>query len=174
MYNHYISNKKLQKKFDPPRFLPYGIYEIGNKVLPEEEDPVKDILNEITNKAYMKTIKKPVDYNACMEPEKLSLNNIRIELINSNFEVNYSIIQSQLFDILVNELNLDARFSPGSYPGINLKYYPSEGRKISIFIFKSGKIIITSAKKTQELNQAYHFINDILDKYKPYSKLNIF
>ena len=57
---------------------------------------------------------------------------------------------------------------------INLKYYPSEGRKISIFIFKSGKIIITSAKKTQELNQAYHFINDILDKYKPYSKLNIF
>ena len=166
-YNHYIKDKRIKKKMSPPRFLPYGISSLG-----EEEHSFKNIehknkFTSLLNETAKQTLKKPIQYIA--SKKKCNINNLRIELINSNFSVNYQIRQQNLQNILTEQYKIISRYDPGSYPGINIKYYLTPchlGRKISIFIFKSGKIIITAAKNLKELNKGYYFINEILEKHK--------
>lgn len=124
-----------------------------------------------------------------LDKDKLSLNNIRITMINSDFKLNRKIKQKKLFDIICNEYTIEndgniksCLYDPDKYPGINIKFlkdvskidssksYTRKGRKkidgeVSVLIFRSGSIIITGYKKPIEAKYAYEYINQILLKH---------
>ena len=109
------------------------------------------------------------------KPETLAAQNIKIQMICSDFKIKpikedpdgWCIKQEDLKNILVNEHSLSATFSSLSrYPGINLKY-PSTtetGKHVSLLIFRSGSIIITGAKNGKDILNSYNFITQVICK----------
>ena len=111
-------------------------------------------------------------------------------LINSDFNINFKIKRNILHSILRDNYNIVSRYEPGIYPGVNNKYYwnennlgtETEGRcvckntcdgkgngkgegnckKITIAAFQSGSVIITGAKNMRHINDAYRFINNVI------------
>ena len=84
----------------------------------------------------------------------------------------WCIKQEVLKNILVNDYHLSATFSALSkYPGINLKFpsVESDNKPVSIFIFRSGSIIITGAKNAKDILSCYEFINKVI--YKCHSSI---
>jgi TATA-box binding protein (TBP) (component of TFIID and TFIIIB) len=106
---------------------------------------------------------------------------LNIVLINSDFDIKYKIKR----DILHREIidaGIYSSYEPCIYPGVNIKYYfnanqetgicscqnmcsgkgdgLSDGgcKKITVAVFKSGKIIITGARSIEQLELSYHFI----------------
>jgi TATA-box binding protein (TBP) (component of TFIID and TFIIIB) len=107
------------------------------------------------------------------DPDKLGIENIKIQMICSDFKIKpikedpdgWCINQKTLKNILTNNYNLSATFSALSrYPGINLKVESviEEGKQISLLIFRSGSIIITGGKNAKDLANCYKIITDII------------
>jgi len=109
-------------------------------------------------------------------PDKLAAENIKIQMICSDFKIKpikdepdgWCIKQEDLKNILVREHSLSATFSALSrYPGINLKYPSSEpDKQISLLIFRSGSIIITGAKNPTDILNSYKFITSVISNNK--------
>lgn len=128
---------------------------------------------------------------------------IDIVLINSDFNINFKIKRNILHSILKDEYNLISRFEPGIYPGVNNKFYwnteyksdpmkkpgvcyckkPCDGKglgcgdgeckKITIAAFSSGSVIITGARKIEQINDCYNFINKVFkDNYIKVKKIS--
>ena len=79
-------------------------------------------------------------------------------------------------------------YEPCNYPGVNIKYYlnplrnnfgicdcekPCNGKglndtckKITIAVFKSGKIIITGGRNKNHIQKAYEFITEFIEENK--------
>lgn len=114
-------------------------------------------------------------------------------MMNSDYKVNKVIRRDRLYRILVEEYGLWCSYEPTIYQGVNTKYFWNKTRpaaappgicvcpeqcegggdgysvgnckKITISPFRTGNIIITGAKKKEQLMDAYHFMNGILTKY---------
>jgi TATA-box binding protein (TBP) (component of TFIID and TFIIIB) len=108
-------------------------------------------------------------------PETLGVENIKIQMICSDFKIKpikedpdgWCIKQENLKNILVDKNNLSATFSSLSrYPGINLKINSviEPDKQISLLIFRSGSIIITGGKNAKDLANCYNIITDIIIK----------
>ena len=104
-------------------------------------------------------------------------------MINSDFDIGFPIDREVLHRSVV-EAGYYSSFEPVIYPGVNIKYYhnPSKQltgvcncacmcdgkgkngccKKVTIAVFKSGKIIITGGQSVQQLNTAYQFITDFI------------
>jgi TATA-box binding protein (TBP) (component of TFIID and TFIIIB) len=112
----------------------------------------------------------------------------KIVLINSDFDIGFKIDREKLHR-LVSDKEYYSSFEPIIYPGVNIKYYFNEKnpiqngicqccsicdgkglndncKKITIAVFKSGKIIITGGQCIQHINTAYEFINTIIHDNK--------
>lgn len=75
--------------------------------------------------------------------KNIELREYETVLINSNFECNYCINRSKLFDILKNKHNLNVSYDPCSYPGIQCKYnVPNSDTSLSFMIFRTGSVLI--------------------------------
>jgi TATA-box binding protein (TBP) (component of TFIID and TFIIIB) len=123
-----------------------------------------------------------------VEPGSISFSGFKIVNINSVYDCFSEINRTKLLSIL-QTINIFAKFDPNSYPGVNIKFIyninkkgicscPTTCRwingkpdghnickKISIFVFQSGKVIITGANSREQINSSYDFINSILHKY---------
>ena len=114
-------------------------------------------------------------------------------MMNSDYKINKVIRRDRLYRILVEEYGLWCSYEPTIYQGVNTKYFWNKTRpaaappgicvcpeqcegggdgysvgnckKITISPFRTGNIIITGAKKTEQLMDAYQFMNSILTKY---------
>jgi len=114
-------------------------------------------------------------------------------MMNSDYNIGKSIKRDQLYKILVEKYGLWSSFEPTIYQGVNTKYFwnksrpasapvgicvcpdPCDGsgsgygighcKKITISPFRTGSIIITGAKHTEQLYDAYNFINTVLTTY---------
>lgn len=110
-------------------------------------------------------------------------------LINSDFDLGYQVERKVLHDEII-EYGLYSSYEPCIYPGVNIKYYMNtnncdgicccenmcngKGRadgdgdckKVTIAVFKSGKIIITGGQNNQQLERAYRFIKNFIDERK--------
>jgi TATA-box binding protein (TBP) (component of TFIID and TFIIIB) len=121
-----------------------------------------------------------------------------IVLINSDYDVGYEIKRSELHQILVTQYKIFSSFEPCIYPGVNSKFlwnsaYKDEQytgkcychgacngkgsgngegdcKKVTVSVFQSGSVIITGAKTTEQINDAYTFINKVFLKHKPQIK----
>lgn len=124
--------------------------------------------------------------------EDVFMTNVRICMINTNFQIfpndtnKQKIHQQALKDHLVQKkFNITNKgplkscvYDQDIYPGVKIKYVYNydenkekyktrKGREklegeVSIFVFGSGKIIITGGKTANEIYDAYKFINRIL------------
>ena len=121
--------------------------------------------------------------------EDIQLVGYKIVLINSDFSMGYEIDREKLHrDIIHN--GLYSSYEPCIYPGVNIKYYVNENnidgicnccaicngkgsglldgdcKKVTIAVFKSGKIIITGGQNTDQIEESYHFIYNFIDSNK--------
>ena len=122
----------------------------------------------------------PVDIS-----NNMKIRDFKVTLINSNFSANFNIKRDVIFQILRDKYHINnIKYEPIGYPGVNVKYMYNEDhnndgvckctllnkdkctcRRISMFIFRTGKIIITGARKEEQLNEAYNFINTVLKRH---------
>ena len=111
---------------------------------------------------------------------------MNIVLINSDFDIKYS-IQRDVLHREILDAGLYSSYEPCIYPGVNIKYYfnanqsngickctsmcngkgdgLSDGgcKRITVAVFKSGKIIITGARSREQLELSYHFITNFIN-----------
>ncbi|AYV84672.1 MAG: TATA box binding protein [Hyperionvirus sp.] len=126
---------------------------------------VKAVLDPKTNKI----IEKPFITNKDMLDVK-NIFDLKICMINSNFDVGFNIDRDKLFDLLRGN-NIECTFDPIIHACVNIKYEHSD-KTISIFVFESGAVIITGARSGTQIVAAYTFINKYLLKHYNYINKN--
>ena len=117
------------------------------------------------------------------------LMNYKLVLINSDFDLGYEIDRETLHNEII-DAGIYSSYEPCIYPGVNIKYFMNtnnfdgicdclsmcngKGRadgdgdckKVTIAVFKSGKVIITGGQHTDQLETAYRFIKNFIDERK--------
>jgi len=139
-------------------------------------DELIDLITSIPGtieKSVTRTIEESVTRTIEESSVPLEAENVKIQMICSDFKIKpivqnpdgWCIKQEDLKNILVKDYSLSATFSTLSrYPGINLKV-PSiveTGKQISLLIFRSGSIIITGAKNSNDISNCYSFITKVI------------
>lgn len=116
----------------------------------------------------------------------------KIVLINSDFDIGMQVDRDKVHNEIIDR-GIYSSYEPCIYPGVNIKYYINYSRengsyngicrcesmcngkgnacgdgdckKVTIAIFKSGKVIITGGQNKSQINESYRFIsNFILDQ----------
>lgn len=123
--------------------------------------------------------------------QKVSIYRFSVQLINTDYSVNHFIHQDALHKLLINEYNLFSMLEKTIYQGVNTKYFynttnrrpgicscekickgqgtgEGEGqcKRITMSIFRTGKIIITGARKMEQIQTAYAFLNEIFTRHQ--------
>ena len=119
-----------------------------------------------------------------------SIKTFNICMMNSDYNIGKAIRRDRLYKILVETYGLWSSYEPTVYQGVNTKFFwnknrpaaappgicvcptPCEGdgsgygigncKKITISPFRTGSIIITGAQQTEQLYEAYEFMNTVL------------
>jgi TATA-box binding protein (TBP) (component of TFIID and TFIIIB) len=115
--------------------------------------------------------------------------NHKLVLINSDFDLGFEINREVLHNEMI-DAGIYSSYEPCIYPGVNIKYFMNttqfdgicdcldmcngKGRadgdgdckKVTIAVFKSGKVIITGGQHTNQLETAYRFIRNFIDERK--------
>jgi TATA-box binding protein (TBP) (component of TFIID and TFIIIB) len=124
-------------------------------------------------------------------PSPPSIQRFSIQLINTDYAINKFINQDALHKILINEYNLFSMLEKTIYQGINTKFFyntrdPGQGicqckqfckgqgtgegegecKRITMSIFRTGKIIITGARQIHQIDAAYDFLNRVFDRHQ--------
>ena len=121
--------------------------------------------------------------------EDVQILNHKSVLINSDFDIGFEINR----DILHNEMiesGIYSSYEPCIYPGVNIKYFINKNqfdgicccesmcngkgradgdgncKKVTIAVFKSGKIIITGGQNIKQLETSYRFIKNFIEERK--------
>ena len=114
---------------------------------------------------------------------------LKIQLINSDYHVNATIHRDNLHQIVSERYGMFSSLEKLIHQGVNIKYYyntsrtvgrpgicncekpcpgqgegdaPGQCKKITILAFQTGDIIVTGARKREQLDEAYEFMNQIL------------
>jgi TATA-box binding protein (TBP) (component of TFIID and TFIIIB) len=121
----------------------------------------------------------------------LTLQKFAIQLLNSDYKINSLIKRAELHRILCQEYKLSSTLETTIYQGVNTKYYYNEEakikngicmcprfcngqgdgkatgqcKKITIAAFQTGSIIITGARNRPQLDEAYGFMNTVLQTH---------
>jgi TATA-box binding protein (TBP) (component of TFIID and TFIIIB) len=126
-------------------------------------------------------------YNGLMcSKQQYSVSDVRTHLINCDYRVSCYINLQRVSEVL-GEVGFYCYYNPNSYNGVLVKfYYNVKNRKqgvcecvesckmlgkrsicdkITVSIFRSGSILITSAKTVAQVQSVYSVINDILRVY---------
>lgn len=122
--------------------------------------------------------------------EKVNIHRFSVQLINTDYSINRFIHQDALHKLLINEYNLFSMLEKTIYQGVNTKYFyntsnrrpgicscqkickgqgmgEGEGqcKRITMSIFRTGKIIITGARQMKQIETAYAFLNQVFEKH---------
>jgi TATA-box binding protein (TBP) (component of TFIID and TFIIIB) len=142
-----------------------------------------------------------IEPNAVTNLDKLANINYKVALINSDFKIGFEIKRDKLYTVLINSYENKCSFEPCIYPGVKIQYFwnkknkeidgvcnchthcsngkyngDGEGKckKITIAVFQSGCIIITGAQTTEQIDEVYKFICNVLNTHFEYvKKVNI-
>lgn len=97
---------------------------------------------------------------------KLGVFGFKINMINSGCSVNYMINRDTLYRVLVNKEHIAATYEPMMHAGVSIPYIVDDMKKASIFVFESGRIIITGVKNVKDINGAYEYVTTLLTKWR--------
>jgi len=96
----------------------------------------------------------------------LEIYSFKIDMINSGFQLNYEVNRENLYNHLL-ECKIECKFEPSIHAGVNIKFAPTGAeKKVSIFVFESGNIIITGAKKVNNILESYNYISKFMEDNK--------
>jgi TATA-box binding protein (TBP) (component of TFIID and TFIIIB) len=176
IFNELKENKRVNVKlFNNGRVQMTGINSnlIGETTL----EIVIQELNQLNNKSIIFDMKDDTE-------EIKSINDLETVLINSDFDIG-SEINREILHRHIIENGFLSSFEPCNYPGVNIKYYmnplrnnygicdcekPCNGKgkdnsckRITIAVFKSGKIIITGGRNKNQIQTAYEFITEFIN-----------
>lgn len=152
--------------------------------IPAEEfakETLQWLLNQLTT----------VNANVFTAPPELQ--KFKVQLINSDYQVAHPINRTALHTILSRTYGLFSTFESTIYQGVNTKYYyndqhpdktrpgiclctkrcrgqgtgegPGECKRITMSVFQTGKIIITGGRYLFQLEEAYYFLNTVLQTH---------
>jgi TATA-box binding protein (TBP) (component of TFIID and TFIIIB) len=118
----------------------------------------------------------------------------KIVLINSDFDLGFEINREKLhYEIIENDIY--SSYEPCIYPGVNIKYFintnntcgicgcenmcngkgngcgDGDCKKVTIAVFKSGKVIITGGQNQEQIIESYRFITNFIQNKKEMLKL---
>lgn len=124
---------------------------------------------------------------------KPELQKFKVQLINSDYQVAHAINRTALHTILSRTYGLFSTFESTIYQGVNTKYYyndqhpdktrpgiclcskrcrgqgtgsgPGECKRITMSVFQTGKIIVTGGRYLFQLEEAYNFLNNVLQTH---------
>jgi TATA-box binding protein (TBP) (component of TFIID and TFIIIB) len=88
------------------------------------------------------------------------ISNLKINMINTNFSMPFKINLTELYALMLKK-GIECRNDKISHACVNVKYDHAE-KKISIFVFEKGSIVITGAKNGDHIKTAFEFINKFL------------
>jgi len=125
--------------------------------------------------------------------ENPKLEKFKVQLINSDYSISAQIKRDVLHNILVRNYGLFSTFEGTIYQGVNTKYYyndassdpsrpgiclcskrckgqgsgsgPGQCKRITMSIFQTGNIIITGARYLYQIEEAYHFLNRVIQTH---------
>jgi TATA-box binding protein (TBP) (component of TFIID and TFIIIB) len=125
--------------------------------------------------------------------EPVFIKTLKIQLINSDYHVNGTIHRDNLHQIVSGpQYSLFSSLEKLIHQGVNIKYYyntsrtvgrpgicncekpcqgqgegdaPGQCKKITILAFQTGDIIVTGARKYEQLEEAYQYMNQILKRH---------
>lgn len=170
---HVIHNEKIMnvKVFNNGRVQITGL---------KKEDQSIEVMEKLLN--YFK------DLNLLKEDTEMIDN--KIVLINSDFDMGYEINRDQLHRKIV-ESNIYSSYEPCIYPGVNIKFFINQNnyedgicncynicngkgcgcgdgdcKKVTIAVFKSGKVIITGGQNRDQIERSYNFITTFINSNK--------
>jgi TATA-box binding protein (TBP) (component of TFIID and TFIIIB) len=138
-----------------------------------------------------KTVAKCPGDDIICDTDLLMNCNFKVHLINSDFRTGIKINRNKINTLLQNEYNIYSCFEPTIYPGVKVQYFwqkdkadkcgscncnvhcmgkgdgcgDGDCKKITIAIFQSGCIIITGARDTTQIDDAYKFICRVIQKH---------
>ncbi len=111
----------------------------------------------------------------CSKPEDLIMSKViamEVAMIVSKFTYPININRAKLYELFLKD-NLEAKYDPELHASVDLKFVSGD-KKISVFIFEKGSIVITGAKTCKHILEAYNFVNEyLLTHHKIISKKNI-
>ena len=122
--------------------------------------------------------------------KEASINKFSVQLINTYYALNKFINQYALHKLLLNEYNLFSMLEKTIYQGVNTKFFynirnpgvgicqcntfckgqgsgdgESQCKRITMSIFRTGRIIITGARELKQIEATYDFLNKVFDKH---------
>jgi TATA-box binding protein (TBP) (component of TFIID and TFIIIB) len=125
--------------------------------------------------------------------EEFTLAKFAIQLLNSDYKVNADVKRSELHKILCQDYRMFSTLETTNYQGVKTGYYYNESypiktgichcpdfcngqgdgtvegacKKITIAVFQTGSIIVTGARNIRQLDEAYDFMNRVLQRHAP-------
>jgi len=115
---------------------------------------------------------------------------VSVSLINTDYSLSHDIQQDNLHRILMEEYNLFSMLEKTIYQGVNTKFFyntnnkgtgicsckgfckgqgtgdgEGECKRITMSIFRTGKIIITGARTMDQIQAAYVFLNGVFQAH---------
>lgn len=160
----YVCSKHDKDKFIHVKLFKNGSIQIAG--CRNSEDIVNTLLVVMEK---VRTIKAVISYGKIVEKPFVSdlalanishIENFKISMINTNFDFGYSMNLSKVYTLLTDK-GIECRFDRISHSCVNIKYDHPE-KKISIFVFEGGSIIITGVKNGDQVATGYNFINKFL------------
>lgn len=121
------------------------------EVLKKEKSIVDKKTNEIVDKPFI-TNRQNLDLSC--------VSRLKINMINSNFRIPFSINLGKLYELMLGK-DIECIHDKINHSCVNIKYHHI-GKKISIFVFEKGSIVITGARNGEQISSAYEFINKFL------------
>ena len=109
---NYLGN--IYKKLDT-------VHKIDNDIVGKMKDLYKAELEQITKEIELEDT-NVLEFDFIKDSSKLDLTHTKIELINSDFCVNFIINNTKLFQLIKNKYNLFSSYEPNDYPGVKNKF----------------------------------------------------
>jgi TATA-box binding protein (TBP) (component of TFIID and TFIIIB) len=171
-----VSSKK-EKPVNLKLFSNGSMQMTGCKTIENALDAIERVFIElkktkaIIDRKNLKVIEKPF----CDDINSLNygfIKNITVEMIVSKFTYPCKINRPLLFELLQKE-QIECKYDPELHASVDLKIN-CDDKKISVFIFEKGSIVITGARNCKHIEFAYNFVNTYLLKHhKTISRKNM-
>lgn len=119
-----------------------------------------------------------------------AITKVNVSLINTDYSLSHNIQQDNLHRLFIEEYNLFSMLEKTIYQGVNTKFFYNtnnegtgvckcdgfckgqgtgdgngECKRITMSIFRTGKIIITGARTMTQIETAYVFLNNVFRKH---------
>jgi TATA-box binding protein (TBP) (component of TFIID and TFIIIB) len=119
------------------------------------QEPVQITEESIIETNFTQTYADPYIFLNIMD-----ISDLKIAMINSNFDIGFNIDREKLFDLLISN-KYDCEYDPSRHAGVKIRYKVSYSNEhsSSIFVFDKGSIIITGAQNYLQIMECYKFIN---------------